>query len=170
MGVSFCTLQINQARWPKPTPNANQRQGQTKPPRTRNSQSQRRRKRPNPINPKPRPLKALASIDWGHPPARRMGLTDQIRLGGSIFPGKLPGGFPGCHFPGNPPPVKFPGKCPKFHGKWISREMDFPGNSAGHPGNPPEIPAPGNFPPLMSHSPGESIDQKRRDNSDRVAS
>ena len=100
----------------------------------------------------------------------RMGLTDRIRPGGSIYPGKLPaisreippemrlpiqdspgnspGNFPAAppNFPGNPRrihrlsfpwilPGGIPGKCPEFPAKWISLEMDFPGNSAGRPGN-----------------------------------
>ena len=76
-----------------------------------------------------------------------MGLTDQIRLGASIFPGefpgwpaKFPGKFPGCHFPGNAP--NSPGNG--FPAKWISREMpkisqemDHPGNFGHFPGNSP---------------------------------
>ena len=85
-----------------------------------------------------------------------MGLTDQIRLGGSIFPGE----FPGCHFQGNFPgnARNFPGnglpaKCPKFPGKWISREVDRPGNFGHFPGNFPGSGLPAKWIPREQNGP-----------------
>ena len=168
-----------------------------------------------------------------------MGLTDQIRLGGSIFPGgspaisrvmrlpvqDLPAGPPNfpANFPGNSFHAKsislgiprempkipremdstgngFPGKCPKFPGEWIPREIRLvsreihgePWHSRNAPPHFLDDPFPATTPPdlpvdqsrrhpggpdgywvgaaLISHSPGESLDQRRRDASDRVAS